>query len=112
MAAAIQLPVYRASGTLVIRSMASLVKEYGLLEVKDAYHWLTSRKGVNLFRYFLSTMRTPVHQRSLVYTLSAMEPMHTPQNIRNAYMHEDETIGLVYALWIGNTSTGVHPFLV
>ena len=24
--------------------------------------------------------------------------MHTPQNNRNAYMHEAETIGLVYAL--------------
>ena len=29
--------------------------------------------------------------------------MRTPQNNRNAYMHEEETIGLVYALWSGNT---------
>ena len=81
-------------------------------------HWLTPRKGVHLFRYFLHSMRTPLwlfpphvymHFYCFVlYTLSAMalnaytrdlwcthwvswHSMATPQNNRNAYMYEDET---------------------
>ncbi len=80
-----------------------------------AYHWLTTRKGVHLFRYFLPSMRTPLwlflpHAYMqfycvVVYALSAvalnawlstMDPMCTPQNNRNAYA------------WRGNNWTGVH----
>ena len=52
-----------------------------------------TKKGVHLFKYFLHSMRTP-------------------QNNRNAYMHEDETIKVVYALSAGNIQTGVRPHLV
>ena len=43
-----------------------------------------------------------VHQKLPVYALCFMDSMCTPENNRNAYMHEEETSGLVYALRTGN----------
>ena len=81
---------------------------------EETAHWLTPRKGVHLFRYFLPTMRTPVQLIPphaymhcycfVVYALGSLalnaytrglwcmhwvswHSMRTPQNNRNAYMH-------------------------
>ena len=53
------------------------------------YHWLTSRKGIQMFRYFLSTMRTLVHlfpphayvhfHCILVYVVDPRSTMLTPK---------------------------------
>ncbi len=66
--------------------LISLAYHPGLVLICLVYylpsHWLTPRKGVHLFRYFLPTMRTPVQlfpphaymhfYCSVVYALSAM----------------------------------------
>ena len=40
--------------------------------------------------------------RNTTYELR-VSPTKTIENNRNACMHEEETIGLMYALWAGNT---------
>ena len=78
----------------------------------SSIHRFTHHKGVHQYRYFPSSMRSPI------LLLFAHAYMHFARKLRldlHAYtemhiMHEHTTKELVYALRTGRTCIGVHPF--